>query len=85
VYYGGALADNTADLTLTGEAAINYFGCSVSGAGDVNEDGIHDIIVGAFNYDFTVGKAYVYSFFVKRISKPGFRDRIRREEHDDRP
>src|SRR5439155_2323481 len=47
VYYGGPGADAVADLTLTGAAAGDLFGNSVSSAGDVNGDGSADVIVGA--------------------------------------
>src|SRR5439155_311121 len=47
VYYGGPGADAVADLTLTGAAAIDNFGTSVSSAGDVKGDGYDDVIVGA--------------------------------------
>jgi len=47
--------------TFTGEAAHERFGCSVSGAGDVNNDGHADLIVGATEAFFTFGRAYVYS------------------------
>ena len=40
--------DNTADVILTGEAAGDNFGYSVSTAGDVNGDGYSDVIVGAY-------------------------------------
>ena len=52
--------NNIADVTLTGEAANNYFGCSVSTAGDVNGDGYSDVIVGANGYSSHTGRAYVY-------------------------
>ena len=63
VYYGGPGADAVADLTLTGEAAGDQFGYSVSGAGDVRGDGFADVIVGASLNDaggLFAGRAYVY-------------------------
>jgi hypothetical protein len=36
------------------------FGCSVSGAGDVNNDGYDDVIVGARTYSSNTGRAYIY-------------------------
>src|SRR5688572_18540160 len=63
VYYGGPAADAVADWTLTGEAAGDGFGISVSGAGDVNGDGYDDVIVGASLNDAggaSAGRAYVY-------------------------
>ena len=50
--------------TFTGEAVMNHFGGRVSGAGDVNNDGYADLIVGAHNNDAGgtyAGRAYVYS------------------------
>ena len=50
--------------TFTGEASPDEFGVSVSGAGDVNNDGFDDLIVGAFHNNSggaTAGRAYVYS------------------------
>ncbi len=63
VYYGGPGADAVADLTLTGAAAGDNFGSSVASAGDVNVDGIADLIVGAPFNDAggtDAGRAYVY-------------------------
>ncbi len=60
VYYGGSSMNNTADITVTGEGTNEYFGLSVSGAGDVNGDNHDDFIVGSYNYPEN-GKAYLYS------------------------
>jgi len=49
---------------FTGEGAIDLFGHSVSGAGDVNNDGYDDLIVGAPENDgggTKAGRAYVFS------------------------
>jgi hypothetical protein len=63
IYFGGGSMDNTPDVTMTGEAAGDYFGVSVSNAGDVNNDGYGDVIVGAYNNDAggaSAGRAYIY-------------------------
>ncbi len=60
IYFGGATMNNTADVTMTGEAAGNIFGYSVSTAGDVNGDGYSDVMVGANNYGGSLGKAYIF-------------------------
>jgi len=63
VYYGSPTPDNSADVTLTGAAVGDWLGWSVSSAGDVNADGITDVIVGANRNDVggsNAGQAYVY-------------------------
>lgn len=47
-------------MVFSGQAFNNYFGCSVSSAGDVNNDGFSDIIVGACYYSNGAGRAYIY-------------------------
>ncbi|MEM2870557.1 MAG: FG-GAP-like repeat-containing protein [Thermoplasmata archaeon] len=47
IYFGGPVINKTADVTLTGEGELNYFGVSVAGPGDLNGDGFDDVIVGA--------------------------------------
>ena len=58
IFFGGVLMDNVADITLTGEAEYNYFGYSVSSAGDVNDDNFSDVIVGAVGP--STGRAYIF-------------------------
>ena len=51
-------------LTLTGETAGEGFGTSKSTAGDVDSDGIEDLIIGAWQYSevaVSAGRAYLYS------------------------
>ncbi len=60
IFYGGASMNNTADVTMTGEATFNYFGRSVSTSGDVNGDGYSDVIVGAIGYSSNIGRAYIF-------------------------
>ncbi|MBV6478413.1 MAG: hypothetical protein HGGPFJEG_01168 [Ignavibacteria bacterium] len=58
IYFGGMSMDNIADVTLEGEGG--HFGVSVSSAGDVNNDNYSDVIVGAYRYNSSTGKAYIY-------------------------
>jgi hypothetical protein len=56
-----ALNTNTSGFAINGEAAGDYSGWSVSDAGDVNGDGLADLIVGSAGSLFsgTPGKSYV--------------------------
>ncbi len=65
VYLGQSGAAPQQVSVLVGEAANDRFGIAVSGAGDVNGDGLDDFVVGAHYYDKTsvdqeAGKAYLY-------------------------
>lgn len=45
VFFGGPLMDSNADIVFKSEETHNYFGTSVSGAGDINGDGYDDVMV----------------------------------------
>jgi len=60
IYFGGDIKDNVADIIFTGETTSNRFGYSVNEAGDINNDGYDDVIIGAYMYDNLAGRAYVY-------------------------
>lgn len=63
IFFGGSSMNNVADIIFTGAAASDFFGSSVSTAGDVNGDGYSDVIVGAYANDAggsNAGRAYVY-------------------------
>ena len=62
VYNGGPAADEIPDVILTGEGSEDRFGLTVAGAGDVNADGVPDVIIGAYFNDAggaDAGRAYV--------------------------
>jgi hypothetical protein len=58
-----AIASGTGGFVINGEHANNDSGESVSNAGDVNGDGLDDLIVGAYGADpsgkINAGKSYV--------------------------
>ena len=49
----------TGGFVINGEAAGDQSGFSVSSAGDVNGDGLDDLIVGAYDYDAELARSYV--------------------------
>jgi len=55
---GTTLIPSTTDFTITGKAS-EFFGASVSNAGDINNDGYYDIIIGAYGSNSNMGAAYV--------------------------
>jgi FG-GAP repeat len=62
LFLGGPRMDNVPDLILTGEGADDQFGWSVGGGGDVDGDGLDDMVVGARLYPDTLanGRAYLF-------------------------
>ncbi len=60
VYFTGASADSTADIVLTGGGEDHWFGGDVSSAGDMNGDGLDDLIIGASGFDSWRGRAFLF-------------------------
>lgn len=59
IYNGGLAMDTIPDVTMTGESAGSSYGNSVSSAGDINDDGYSDVIVGANGYNNYTGRVYI--------------------------
>lgn len=59
VYYGGLNISGTADLVLNGTAG-SYFGSTVEGVGDVDNDGFADIAVGEWPWSGNTGRVLIY-------------------------
>jgi len=63
IYFGGPNFDTIPDIILNGghHNDQEQFGCTVSGSGDVNNDGFSDVIVGAHNFGMQYqGRIYIY-------------------------
>lgn len=60
LYLGGNPMDTIADAVFTGEGTWNQFGDAVSSAGDVNNDGYLDFMIGANRYSSFMGRVYIY-------------------------
>ncbi len=64
IFYGGSPMDDAADVVLEAEDYDHEFGWSAACAGDLNNDGYDDLIVGARYYgtwlDPQRGKAYIF-------------------------
>jgi hypothetical protein len=58
-----AITSGTGGFVINGENADDFSGSSVSNAGDVNGDGLDDLIIGAYKADpgseVDAGKSYV--------------------------
>jgi FG-GAP repeat len=62
----GTLSVGTADAKLIGEAAGDQAGLDVSIAGDLDDDGFDELVVGAFGHDAAGSNAgAVYVFFIE--------------------
>ena len=60
LYYGGASMNNTVDVSFVGFSTGEFYGNSVSGAGDVNGDGFSDVIAGAYGFQSGAGRIQIF-------------------------
>lgn len=60
VYHGSSSGLSTTQSTNIYGSSSSYLGYSVDSAGDVNNDGYDDVIIGAFNYSSGYGRAYIH-------------------------
>ncbi len=54
-----AVASGTGGFTINGQSLYDNSGISVSAAGDVNGDGLADLLIGAFGAENVAGRTYV--------------------------
>ena len=47
IYFGGLFMDNTAKLTIKGKASCDNFGSFAVAAGDIDKDGVDELIIGS--------------------------------------
>ena len=60
IFHGGPVMNTVADMILEGEAGQKgNFGLTVT-AGDIDNDGFEDILVGAMTYDHERGRVYLF-------------------------
>ena len=57
---GGPFDLSLADASFLGETANDYSGGSVASAGDVDGDGLDDLLIGAYGNDSNAGKSYLF-------------------------
>src|SRR4029078_84078 len=60
IRYGNATYNNQSYGGLVGGVPGSHFGSSVSSAGDVNNDGYDDAIIGAPGYGSDSGRAFIF-------------------------
>ncbi len=86
LFYGpvsGALIASSADAQIVGEVTDDRLGISVSPAGDINEDGNADLLIGADQFwSGNRGKAYMFLGPLSGIVSAGNADAIIRGERN---
>lgn len=58
--FGGKEKDTAPDIVMTGPQTDLLFGCSVASAGDLNNDGLTDLIIGARIFSTNKGRVYLF-------------------------